>query len=88
MLTGTLHCRIVKLSDCMLQNEDQVVEAFRKDPFGCEGALLQKKEDRDPFAVGPYSSDRCPDMEQLLTHCQNAAYTGQTYHAQLPWDAA
>ena len=70
----------------VLQGEQQVLEAFRKDPFGCHGSLLNKKEDRDPFAVGPYFGNRCPDMDPLLSHCQTAAHTSQKYSPRLPWD--
>ena len=72
----------------MRQAEHKVLEAFRQDAFGCEGALLSKKEDRDPFAVGPYLGNRCPDMEPLLNHCLTAVHSSATFHKHLPWDLA
>ncbi|KAL0045358.1 hypothetical protein WJX82_004782 [Trebouxia sp. C0006] len=67
--------------------EHKVLEAFKKDAFGCEGSLMSKKEDRDPFAVGPYLGNRCPDMEPLLNHCQSTTHSSTTYHEHLPWDS-
>lgn len=69
-----------------MQGEHKALEAFRADPFGCQGSLLSKKEERDPFAVGPYSGNRCPDMESLLSYCE-AKQRGQKGLAHLPWDS-
>ena len=71
----------------LLQGEHKALEAFRKDPFGCRGALLSKKEDRDPFAVGPYFGNRCPDMESLLSHCESIKQRGHKASMHLPWDS-
>lgn len=68
------------------EGEHKTLAAFRQDPFGCQGALLAKKEDRDFFAVGPYFGNRCPDIESLLSYCDNAKQKGQKTHTQLPWD--
>ena len=71
----------------VVQGEQKALEAFRKDPFGCRGALLSKKEDRDPFAVGPYFGNRCPAMESLLSHCEGTKQRGHTASIHLPWDS-
>ena len=71
----------------VLQGEHKALEAFRTDPFGCQGALLSKKEDRDPFAVGPYFGNRCPDMESLLSHCESSKLRGHKASMHLPWDS-
>ena len=60
--------------------EARTVAAFREDPYGCSGDLLQKRLRRDPFAVGPIHPSRCPDMRALLLHCQATLYEGA-----LPW---
>ena len=71
----------------ILQGEHKALQAFSKDPFGCKGDLLFKKEDRDPFAVGRYFGNRCPDMESLLSHCENTKQRGQKASPHLPWDS-
>ncbi len=60
--------------------EAKTVEAFRGDPYGCAGNLLQKRLGRDPFAVGPIHPSRCPDMRALLMHCAPTLFEGS-----LPW---
>ena len=81
-------CRVfVDQELAVLQGEHKALEAFRKDPFGCQGTLLSKKEDRDPFAVGPYFGNRCPHMESLLSHCENTKQSGQKPSMHLPWDS-
>ena len=70
-----------------VQAEHRVLQAFRQDPFGCSGSLMSKKRDRDPFAVGPYSSDRCTELEPILHHCEDAQ--PQTYldvATVVPWE--
>ncbi|KAK9814450.1 hypothetical protein WJX72_006075 [[Myrmecia] bisecta] len=63
-----------------LEGEAGTIEAFRQDPYGCHGVLLEKKEARDPFAVGPYLAARCPAMAPLLSYCGRSTFPGR-----LPW---
>ncbi|KAL3133786.1 hypothetical protein ABBQ32_008266 [Trebouxia sp. C0010 RCD-2024] len=73
------------LTSSAQEGEHKALEAFRKDPFGCQGALLSKREDRDPFAVGPYFGNRCPDMESLLSHCDSIKQKRRKASVHLPW---
>lgn len=79
------HMCMIHPVSATLQGEHKALEAFRKDPFGCQGALLSKKEDRDPFAVGPYFGNRCPDMESLLSHCESIKHRRRKASVHLPW---
>ena len=68
-----------------LQGEHRVLEAFRQDPFGCGGSLMSKKHDRDPFAVGPYSSNRCVGLEPMLNYCQDTVNARKGFSDIVPW---
>ncbi|GAX80190.1 hypothetical protein CEUSTIGMA_g7628.t1 [Chlamydomonas eustigma] len=71
---------IPPLAKGALEGEARTVAAFRKDPYGCNGELQQKRLRRDPFAVGPIHPSRCPDMKSLLGYCAPTLFTGV-----LPW---
>uniref|UniRef100_A0A7S0S546 DUF218 domain-containing protein n=1 Tax=Chlamydomonas leiostraca TaxID=1034604 RepID=A0A7S0S546_9CHLO len=62
------------------EGEARTVAAFKQDPYGCSGDLLNKKLGRDPFAVGPIHPSRCPEMKGLLQHCSPYMFEGR-----LPW---
>ncbi|KAG1666294.1 hypothetical protein FOA52_004775 [Chlamydomonas sp. UWO 241] len=62
------------------EGEARTVAAFRNDPYGCQGDLISKKLNRDPFAVGPIHPSRCPQMRSLLAHCSPHLYEGT-----VPW---
>lgn len=62
------------------QGEAHAASLFVTDPYGCRGELLLKKEERDPFAQGPYADGRCPPLEPLLDYCGDRVYQGK-----LPW---
>jgi len=64
------------------EGEARTVAAFRNNPYGCEGELLQKRLRRDPFAVGPIHPSRCPAMHDLLMHCGNDLFEGV-----VPWSS-
>lgn len=64
-----------------VQGEEATVAAFEADPYGCSGELAAKRQQRDPFDVGGYNGDRCPDMTELLQYCGP-----QTFDGPLPWD--
>lgn len=69
------------LNSGALKGEEATVAAFEADPYGCSQELVAKRQQRDPFGVGGYTGDRCPDMAELLQHCGP-----QTYDGPLPWD--
>ncbi|GMH36211.1 hypothetical protein BSKO_04079 [Bryopsis sp. KO-2023] len=49
-----------------LTGEEKTIDAFQHDPFGCHGALMKKRMERDPFNFGSPSSTRCPELGNLL----------------------
>eukprot|EP00192_Tetraselmis_astigmatica_P025250 CAMPEP_0117698674 /NCGR_PEP_ID=MMETSP0804-20121206/29880_1 /TAXON_ID=1074897 /ORGANISM="Tetraselmis astigmatica, Strain CCMP880" /LENGTH=231 /DNA_ID=CAMNT_0005512991 /DNA_START=731 /DNA_END=1423 /DNA_ORIENTATION=- len=55
-----------------IQGEERTLAAFKDDPYSCKGALLEKKELRNPFAAPvPYlSHGSCPEMAPLLRYCR------------------
>lgn len=63
------------------EGERRVMALFQEDPYGCQEPLSSKRAERDPFAEGGYSPDRCPDMASILLWCGPDLYTGS-----LPWD--
>ena len=62
------------------EGESHVFSLFQDDPYGCQGSLAEKRELRDPFATGPMSPERCPDLADLLHYCSHDIYPGA-----LPW---
>jgi len=53
---------------------------FKKDPYGCFGALAQKKAARNPFRKQiPYPKG-CPAMQPIFEYCGESLYEGP-----LPW---
>lgn len=64
-----------------LQGEAATFALFRKDTYGCRGALQEKKADRDPYANGTPDSSTCPALKPFLSGpCMTSAYRGA-----LPW---
>jgi hypothetical protein len=62
------------------QGEAKVLEMWEQDMYGCHGDLAAKRRERDPFAWGPVSAERCPPMEELLDWCGPGVFDGM-----LPW---
>eukprot|EP00736_Rhodelphis_marinus_P001081 Rmarinus@m.5543 len=53
---------------------------FRVDPYGCQGSLLEKKSERDPFSRSVPYPKGCPEMSKLLSYCGTKVYKGR-----VPW---
>lgn len=68
------------LTPSAVDGEAAAAAAFRTDPYGCTGPLAAKRAERDPFASGGYSPDRCPAMAGLLEWCGPDLFLGR-----LPW---
>lgn len=63
------------------QGEARAASAFVRDPYSCQAELLAKKQERDPFAEGPYDG-RCAPLAPLFDFCGDHVYQGK-----LPWAA-
>ncbi|CAI7888254.1 unnamed protein product [Closterium sp. NIES-54] len=62
------------------KGEARTLAAFEKEPYGCGGALGQKRRLRDPFVrVVPYPSG-CKEIAALFTTCSSQLFSGR-----LPW---
>eukprot|EP00884_Botryococcus_braunii_P022275 jgi/Botrbrau1/8731/Bobra.0090s0007.1 len=61
-----------------IEGEKKTLDAFHYDPYGCTGMLASKRQERDPFAIGPYTPGRCPAAGPLLTYCGPQLYHGPT----------
>ncbi|ORX57930.1 hypothetical protein BCR36DRAFT_344821 [Piromyces finnis] len=57
------------------------INNFKKDPFGCEGVLKQKKIDRNPFNRNNPYSNSCPELKGILEYCLNNKLTNE-----IQWD--
>lgn len=67
----------LQLTDAIcVQGEKKTLAAFQRDPYGCSDALARKRQERDPFAIGPYTPERCPVVGPLLAYCGPNIYTG------------
>lgn len=64
-----------------LQGELLVQDSFQRDPYGCEGALHEKRLKRDPFLRTIPYPDGCPEMSGLFSYCGT-----EPYSKKLPWD--
>ena len=66
----------------LLRNEmEHSVRPFQRDPYGCADVQLQsKRAARNPFRRHIGYDGTCPEMRELLRHCQVALYEGA-----LPW---
>ena len=70
------------LSPDAVQGEARAASMFVTDPYSCREELLAKKEERDPFAEGPYDG-RCAPLTPLFDYCGDRVYQGP-----LPWAAS
>ena len=75
-----------------MEGEVKVRGLFKKDAYGCEAPLSEKRKLRDPFAVGaPYEANRCPEMQSALSVCKHVkARKGSVKsvikRVMLPWE--
>lgn len=54
---------------------------FKKDTYGCQGELSEKKADRDPYHNGIPASATCPALKPFLSRtCMKSMYSGR-----MPW---
>ncbi|GJP50162.1 hypothetical protein CLOM_g9298 [Closterium sp. NIES-68] len=62
------------------RGEARTLAAFEKEPYGCGGALGEKRRLRDPFVrVVPYPAG-CGEIAALFTTCSSQLFAGR-----LPW---
>lgn len=67
------------------KGEAKALASFRDDPFGTEGDLAKKRDERNPFARHQTYSHSCPELVGLLQH--RSAH-GKKFSGSLPWSAA
>ncbi|GAQ80400.1 hypothetical protein KFL_000530270 [Klebsormidium nitens] len=63
------------------EGEAKVAAMYKEDPYGCNGALHEKRLLRDPYRRRLPYPQGCPEMEALFTYCGPRLYQGR-----LPWD--
>eukprot|EP00270_Netrium_digitus_P017028 TRINITY_DN6185_c0_g6_i1.p1 TRINITY_DN6185_c0_g6~~TRINITY_DN6185_c0_g6_i1.p1 ORF type:complete len:282 (-),score=47.48 TRINITY_DN6185_c0_g6_i1:177-1022(-) len=64
-----------------LAGEEKTIAAFQSDPYGCQGLLKAKRQQRNPFARSlPYPMG-CPEIQGIFRHCEQKLYS-----MWLPWD--
>jgi|TARA_B100001540_G_scaffold149675_2_gene132759 hypothetical protein len=75
-----------------MEGEVKVRGLFKKDAYGCEAPLSEKRKLRDPFAVGaPYEANRCPEMQSALSVCKHvkarkSSVKSVIKRVTLPWE--
>lgn len=67
--------------DLALQGEAKAIELMKNDPYCCNGKLLEKKEQRNPWKRQHGYGISCPEMKELLEYCGKEIFRGK-----LPWD--
>lgn len=60
------------------------LEPFVKDSYGCRGALMAKKNKRNPFRrMHPYHTS-CPELSEIMEYCPEK---NEMFDGVLPWSS-
>lgn len=61
----------------------QSLKPYETDPYGCHGALAEKRQQRDPFRRAEPYPKGCHELDGLF---QAASCAAEIYRGPLPWD--
>ena len=70
--------------EAALRGEAATMEAFRRNRYGSEGRLAQKRNERNPFQR-EHDFRSCPGMREFFAFIENPANHSAAFNKQLPW---